>query len=107
MGREQGYPLPGLRDARRCRLLSARELAAAAAGLSVGTVSRLENGHVCASLPTLRKLAAALKAKPAVLLGTANDTGGWVIGKLRHPMEHEPSVRRADPAEGEGQGVGR
>jgi transcriptional regulator with XRE-family HTH domain len=55
-----------LRQVRIARLLTQKELAAAA-GVSFTTVSRLERGDVPAELRTVRKLAAALGVEPAAL----------------------------------------
>jgi transcriptional regulator with XRE-family HTH domain len=62
----RGTPLPRLRQVRIARLLTQKELSAAA-GVSFTTVNRLERGDVPAELRTVRKLAAALGVEPAAL----------------------------------------
>ena len=53
--------LRGLRDARERALLTQEELAAKS-GVTVSTISRLENGLQAARVSTIRKLAAAVSA---------------------------------------------
>ena len=65
--RNRSTPLPALRRLRREAGLSQRELAGKA-GVSPGTVYRLENGLRGAYPATLRKLAAALGVSPADLM---------------------------------------
>ncbi len=65
--RNRSTPLPALRRLRREAGLSQRELGVMA-GVSPGTVYRLENGLRGAYPTTLRKLAAALGVKPADLV---------------------------------------
>lgn len=65
--RNRSTPLPALRRLRREAGLGQRELAETA-GVSPGTVYRLENGLRGAYPATLRKLAAALGVSPADLV---------------------------------------
>ena len=62
----RSIPLPRLRELRQSRGLSQRELGELA-GVSSGTVYRLENGLRGAYPGTIRKLAAALGVKPGDL----------------------------------------
>jgi transcriptional regulator with XRE-family HTH domain len=59
------FPVPRLREWRERRMLSMRDLAAAAE-VSLDTVNRLEHGE-SARRRTIRKLAAALGVPPADL----------------------------------------
>ena len=61
--------LRGLRDAREKALLTQEELAMKS-GVTVSTISRLENGMQAARISTIRKLAAAVSA-------TAEDLIDW------------------------------
>ncbi|MCC6421707.1 MAG: helix-turn-helix transcriptional regulator [Gemmataceae bacterium] len=54
--------LRGLREARERGLLTQAELAARS-GVTVSTISRLENGLQAARISTIRKLAAAVAAE--------------------------------------------
>ena len=63
----RGIALPALRGLRRSRGLSQRGLGRLA-GISSGTVFRLENGFRGAYPATVRKLAAALGVPPAELV---------------------------------------
>lgn len=63
-------PLPGLKHARESALVTQTELAERA-GVSRFTIQRLEARGGTARLVTIRKLAAALKVKPAALTGPA------------------------------------
>ena len=63
----RGIPLPALRQLRRGRGLSQRELGRLA-GVSAGTVYRLEKGIRGAYPVTVTKLARALKVPPAELM---------------------------------------
>lgn len=63
----RSVPLPHLRQRRQTKGLSQRELGSLA-GVSSGTVYRLENGLRGAYPVTLRKLAAALGVSPAELV---------------------------------------
>ncbi len=65
--RNRSIPLPHLRELRRSRGLSQKELGELA-GVSSGTVYRLENGLRGAYLGTVRKLAVALGVTPEELL---------------------------------------
>ena len=65
--------VPGLRRVRELKLMTIRELAAAA-GVSPNTVFRIEHGKP-AELRTIRKLAAALAVKPAELMAPAPESG--------------------------------
>ena len=65
--RNRSIPLPHLRELRRSRGLSQKELGEAAKVAS-GTVYRLENGLRGAYPGTLRKLAVALEVTPEDLL---------------------------------------
>ena len=53
--------LQGLRDAREKALLTQEELATKS-GVTVSTISRLENGLQAARISTIRKLASAVSA---------------------------------------------
>ena len=64
----RSVPLPGLRACRQSRGLTQRELGKLA-GVSTGTVYRLENARRGAYPVTVRKLAAALGVEPAHLVG--------------------------------------
>ena len=59
--------LPRLRPIRERKLMTIRELAAAA-GVSTNTIVRLERGFP-AEFRTVRKLAAALGVEPTALMG--------------------------------------
>ena len=61
--------LRGLREARERALLTQEELAAKS-GVTVSTISRLENGLQAARISTIRKLAAAAET-------TAKDLIDW------------------------------
>ena len=63
----RSIPLPYLRQMRQTRGLSQRELGILA-GVSSGTVYRLENGLRGAYPVTVKKLAAALEASPVELV---------------------------------------
>ena len=65
--RNRSIPLPHLRELRRSRGLSQKELGEVAS-VSSGTVYRLENGLRGAYPGTVRKLAGALKVTPKDLL---------------------------------------
>ncbi len=65
--RNKSIPLPRLRELRQSRGLSQKDLGELA-GVSSGTVYRLENGLRGAYPGTLRKLAGALGASPEELL---------------------------------------
>ena len=65
--RNRSIPLPHLRDLRRSRGLSQKELGELA-GVASGTVYRLENGLRGAYPGTVRKLAGALGVTPEDLL---------------------------------------
>ena len=65
--RIRGIPLPYLRELRQSKGLSQRGLGELAR-VSSGTVYRLENGLRGAYPGTVRKLAAALRVAPEVLL---------------------------------------
>lgn len=60
-------PLPGLRDARKRRGLTQRELAALA-GTGSGTVADLENGHRGGYPSTVKRLCRALGVTPPELM---------------------------------------
>jgi len=64
--------LPALRRYREAAFLSQQELAEKA-GIHRSTVIDIENGWVKARLPTLRKLAEALKCLPDDLVGQHSD----------------------------------
>ena len=66
-GENRGTPLPSLKEMRRRRGLTQRDLGALAK-VSPGTVYRLENGLRAAYPVTVRKLAAALGVSPADLI---------------------------------------
>jgi transcriptional regulator with XRE-family HTH domain len=66
--RNRGVPLPGLRACRQDRGLTQRELARLA-GVSTGTVYRLEYARRGAYPVTVRKLATTLGVAPARLVG--------------------------------------
>ena len=75
--RNRSIPLPHLRELRRSRGLSQKEMGEIA-GVSSGTVYRLENGLRGAYPGTLRKLAMALGVTPEDLLSrksTERDRG--------------------------------
>lgn len=63
----RGVMLPRLREARLRRLVKQSELARRA-GVSVSTLSALEQGHHTASLSTAQRLADALGVDPAELM---------------------------------------
>jgi transcriptional regulator with XRE-family HTH domain len=63
----RGTPLPTLRTLRRSKGLSQKDLGELA-GVSAGTVYRLENGLRGAYPGTVRKLASALDVSPAELV---------------------------------------
>ena len=63
----RGIPLPALRQLRRSRGLTQRELGRLAR-VSAGTVYRLENGLRAAYPSTVRKLASALGVTPRELV---------------------------------------
>ena len=65
--RNRSIPLPHLRELRRSRGLSQKELGEVA-GVASGTVYRLENGLRGAYPGTVRKLAGALRVTPEDLL---------------------------------------
>jgi transcriptional regulator with XRE-family HTH domain len=65
--RAEGVPMHKLRGLRLERALSQAALAREA-GLDTATVNRLELGRRPASLTTVRKLSAALKIEPRVLM---------------------------------------
>ncbi len=65
----RSIPLPRLRELRQSRGLSQKELADVA-GVSSGTVYRLENGLRGAYPGTVRKLANALSVSPEDLLSS-------------------------------------
>jgi transcriptional regulator with XRE-family HTH domain len=69
----RGIPLPYLRELRRSKGLSQRDLGKLA-GVSSGTVYRVENGLRGAYLATVRKLAWALGVTPEALLGRRKST---------------------------------
>lgn len=71
--RNRGIPLPGLRACRQGRGLTQRELAGLA-GISTGTVYRLENARRGAYPATVRKLATTLGVTPARLVGGRRST---------------------------------
>ena len=64
---DRGIPLPALRELRRSRGLSQRGLGRLA-GVSPGTVFRLENGLRGAYPTTVHKLASALRVQPEELV---------------------------------------
>ena len=66
--RNRSIPLPHLRELRRSRGLSQKELGELA-GVASGTVYRLENGLRGAYPGTVRKLAVALGVTPEDLVG--------------------------------------
>ena len=66
--RNRSIPLPHLRELRQSRGLSQRELGELA-GVSSGTVYRLENGLRGSYPGTIRKLAVALGVTPEDLVG--------------------------------------
>ena len=70
--RYRGIPLPHLKELRRSRGLSQKELGEVA-GVSSGTVYRLENGLRGAYPGTVRKLASALRVTPEDLVGRKNN----------------------------------
>ncbi|MGH2369763.1 MAG: helix-turn-helix domain-containing protein [Chloroflexota bacterium] len=63
----RGRPLPRLRETRLTVPLTQEELAAAS-GVSVSTIVRLERGDMPAEPATIRKLAAALGVSPRELM---------------------------------------
>ena len=65
--RNRSIPLPHLRELRRSRGLSQKELGEVA-GVASGTVYRLENGLRGAYPGTVRKLAGALRVTPQDLV---------------------------------------
>lgn len=65
----RGTPLPRLREV-RTRLLFTQEELAKAAGVSRGTLSRIEDGGHPAEIRTVRKLATALGVEPALLMAS-------------------------------------
>ena len=65
--------LPRLRQVRERKLMTIRELAAAA-GISTNTVVRLERG-LPAEFRTVRKLAEALRVEPQDLMAPEQDQG--------------------------------
>lgn len=67
----RGIPLPRLRDARRRAVLTQEELAERA-GVSVATISKLEQAGAdgTAAIATIRRLAAALSVEPQELMAT-------------------------------------
>ncbi len=65
--RYRGIPLPHLKEVRQSKGLSQRELGRLA-GVSSGTVYRVENGLRGAYAGTVRKLATALGVAPEVLV---------------------------------------
>jgi transcriptional regulator with XRE-family HTH domain len=69
--RNRSIPLPHLRELRRSRGLSQKELGEVAR-VSSGTVYRLENGLRGAYPGTVRKLASALGISPEDLVGSKN-----------------------------------
>ena len=66
-GENRGTPLPSLKEMRRRRGLTQRDLGALAK-VSPGTIFRLENGLRGAYPKTVRKIAAALGVRPADLV---------------------------------------
>lgn len=64
-----------LKQLRRERVLSQRELAREA-GVTGGTVIRLEHGQPEARPGTIRRLASALGVEPVELLADGNEYGG-------------------------------
>ena len=67
--RNRSIPLPHLRELRRSRGLSQKELGEVA-GVASGTVYRLENELRGAYPGTVRKLAGALRVTPEELVGS-------------------------------------
>lgn len=63
----RGTPLPRLRDTRLTYPMTQEELAAAA-GVSVSAIVRLEKGDAPAEVATIRKLAKALDVTPRDLM---------------------------------------
>ena len=61
--------VPRLREHRDRAFLTQAELAEKS-GVAETTINRLENGHHGARIPTIRKLAAALRVAPAELVGS-------------------------------------
>ena len=74
----RSIPLSSLRELRRSRGLSQRELGKLAK-VSPGTVYRLENGLLGAYPATARKLAAALGVLPADLMRERRPERGEVV----------------------------
>jgi transcriptional regulator with XRE-family HTH domain len=64
----RGVMVPRLRAVRLRRLMKQAELARRA-GVSVSTLSALEQGHHTAALDTVQRLAAALGVSPDALIG--------------------------------------
>ena len=63
-----------LREIRKGRFMTQSELAAAA-NLTIATISRLENGRRRPHLSTVRRLAEALGVRPEKLVGTRRAAG--------------------------------
>jgi transcriptional regulator with XRE-family HTH domain len=97
MGRQEvlaefyGYRhLPSLRRIRVERLMTQEQLAAKA-GLTLVTISQLENGHVEPRLGTVQRLATALRVQPEALLRE-----GAVLDKAQ--MDKAQEKRRTEDA---------
>lgn len=75
--------LPRLRVIRQSKLMSQRDLAAAS-GVALSTINRLEHGQQLARYVTVRKLAEALKVDPHEILGaTGQGTLRSQLGERR------------------------
>lgn len=90
----RGIPLPALRQLRRSRGLSQRDLAELA-GVSPGTVFRLENGLRGAYPTTMTKLASALGVQPKELVR------GRPPGREGREQNPGPAGRRGQGDDGE------
>jgi transcriptional regulator with XRE-family HTH domain len=92
----RGEVMPTLREARRARLLTIRDLAAKA-GVSTKTVVDVEAGRVAPKFRTIRRLAAALELRPSE------------IAEFRATIEAAPTrpvERTIDQAARQGEGDG-
>ena len=84
-GWSRGTYLAGLREIRRRRALTQRQLAASS-GTGQGTIPKIERLERSAYARTVLKLAAALEVQPAELMPTINATDRGVKARTRFSL---------------------
>jgi transcriptional regulator with XRE-family HTH domain len=81
----RGVPVPALRDERIRAALTQDELAEAS-GVARSTIARIETGDQ-ASIPTVRRLARALRLEPADLMGMDRPAVVRRVAERRGPYQ--------------------